>query len=297
MKRLLTTLAALAMALAIAIPAGAVTKGGVPDDGEHPMVGLSVYFDSTGEVSHRCSGTMLSETVYLTAGHCTDGMTTAMVWLMEDVQSTQGSNGYPDFSDLPADFFLPAWGAAGFTVTGTPYTFDDYENPLPWFMADLGIVVLNQSVEDALGYSGPYATIPSSEGQFDDLTVGRKGARFTAVGYGTQFTTGTLTPNGWTPSPDVSLKIRLQANPWLLQVNTPGFTGDFSFLLSNNSASGGTCFGDSGGPNFLGSDAAASGYLVAGITSYGLNGSCGGTGGVFRLDHQDLIDWINGFLD
>ena len=33
----------------------------------------------------------------------------------------------------------------------------------------------------------------------------------------------------------------------LVQINSPGFTGDFSLLLSNNHATGGTCFGDSGG--------------------------------------------------
>jgi hypothetical protein len=50
------------------------------------------------------------------------------------------------------------------------------------------------------------------------------------------------------------------AYPWLLQINT-GFTGDFSMLLSNNANSGGTCFGDSGGPNFLG-DSIVLDYVV-----------------------------------
>ena len=38
---------------------------------------------------------------------------------------------------------------------------------------------------------------------------------------------------------------------------------------------GGICFGDSGGPNFL-----DDGTVVAGITSFGLNGNCAGTGGI-----------------
>jgi secreted trypsin-like serine protease len=41
-------------------------------------------------------------------------------------------------------------------------------------------------------------------------------------------------------------------------------------LLSNNHATGGTCFGDSGGPNFI-DDA----NVIGGVTSYGLNGTCG----------------------
>jgi secreted trypsin-like serine protease len=80
------------------------------------------------------------------------------------------------------------------------------------------------------------------------------------------------------------------AHPKLDQINT-GFTGDFSLLLSNNAATGGTCFGDSGGPNFLGTST-----VVAGVTSFGLNGTCGGTGGVFRLDRQNVIDFINNFI-
>ena len=71
-----------------------------------------------------------------------------------------------------------------------------------------------------------------------------------------------------------SRRIRMVAHPQLLQINT-GFTGPQSLLLSNNANTCGTCFGDSGGPNYLGT-----GTVVAGVTSFGLNGSCGGTGGV-----------------
>jgi hypothetical protein len=70
------------------------------------------------------------------------------------------------------------------------------------------------------------------------------------------------------------------------------YLGDFSMLLSNNAHSGGTCFGDSGGANFLGDS-----NLVAGITSFGLNGNCAGTGGVFRTDRQDVVDFVNSYLN
>ena len=77
------------------------------------------------------------------------------------------------------------------------------------------------------------------------------------------------------------------AEPHLLQINTPGFTGDFSLLLSNNASTGGTCFGDSGGPNFLGDS-----NVIAGVTSFGINGNCAGTGGVYRVDRADDLDWL-----
>ena len=49
----------------------AITYGEL-DGNDHPFVGLLV-FDVDGSPSHRCSGTLLSPTVMLTAGHCTYG--------------------------------------------------------------------------------------------------------------------------------------------------------------------------------------------------------------------------------
>jgi len=60
-----------------------------------------------------------------------------------------------------------------------------------------------------------------------------------------------------------------------------------SLLLSNNHATGGTCFGDSGGPNFIGNS-----NVVGGVTSYGKNGNCAGTGGVYRVDRADALNWL-----
>ncbi|HEY5719566.1 MAG TPA: trypsin-like serine protease, partial [Gammaproteobacteria bacterium] len=57
-------------------------------------------------------------------------------------------------------------------------------------------------------------------------------------------------------------------------------------------ATGGTCYGDSGGANFLYDT-----NVVAGVTSYGLNWACGGTGGVFRVDRQDVLDFVTPFLE
>jgi secreted trypsin-like serine protease len=80
------------------------------------------------------------------------------------------------------------------------------------------------------------------------------------------------------------------AEPHLIQINTPG-TGDFSMLLSNNSSTGGTCFGDSGGPNYLGTS-----NVIAGVTSFGRNGNCAGTGGVFRIDRKNVLDFVQQYL-
>ncbi len=65
-------------------PARAVTDG-VPDNGEHPYVGLAGFYDAAGNWLWRCSGTLLSPTVFLTAGHCTEGAASARVWFDETV--------------------------------------------------------------------------------------------------------------------------------------------------------------------------------------------------------------------
>ena len=52
---------------------------------------------------------------------------------------------------------------------------------------------------------------------------------------------------------------------------------------------GGTCFGDSGGPNFVGVSS-----VVGGVTSFGMNPTCGGTGGVYWVDRADDLNWHYG---
>ncbi len=131
-----------------------------------------------------------------------------------------------------------------------------------------------------------YGVLPQLN-QLDALATqrGQQDVTFTAVGYGLQASFPDAA--SWK---DQSLKVRMLARPYLIQING-GIVGDFSLLLSNNSYSGGTCFGDSGGPNFLGDS-----NVVAGVTSFGINGNCAGTGGVFRMDRSWSRDWVMGFL-
>ncbi len=140
------------------------------------------------------------------------------------------------------------------------------------------VVVLDKKVK-----FDEYGMLP----EVDSLDVlkterGQQNVTFTAVGYGLQRINPVFVE---------AERVRMVANPHLIQINVPGFTGDFSLLLSNNHSTGGTCFGDSGGPNFLGDS-----NIVAGVTSFGLNGNCAGTGGVFRMDRQDVLDFVNEFL-
>jgi hypothetical protein len=205
--------------------AGAVTDGEMDGNG-HPFVGLMVAKDAEDNPLWRCSGTLLSSTVFLTAGHCTEApAVSATIWFEADVNSL----GY----DLENPDMYPNGGPT--TVNGATYTPAGYSFPA----FDVGVVVLETPVE-----MSSYGTLPSLN-RLDALKTkrGKKDVTFTAVGYGLQESFPDAA--AWKEN---NLRVRMVANPKLIQINTPGFTGDFSLLLSNNSSTGGTCFGDSGGP-------------------------------------------------
>lgn len=259
-KSLLATLAAtIALLTLLVMPASAITRGGTLDGEAHPYVGLMVAQDASGRPLWRCSGTLLSPTLYLTAGHCTESPAAHVeIWFDADVESGIPANGYPFSGD----------------VGGAPYTHPQYD-PAAFFLFDLGVVVLDEPV-----VMSQYGALPGLD-QLDALKPGTR-SMFTAVGYGLQESFPDAA--AWKEN---NLRVRMAAHPHLLQINVPGFTGDFSLLLSNNSATGGTCFGDSGGPNFIGST-----NVVGAVTSFGINATCAGTGGVYRVDRADDLNWL-----
>jgi len=263
MKKTLIALVALLAAAVIALPASAITDG-LPDGDAHPYVGLMVAQDSDGNPLWRCSGTLISPTLFLTAGHCTEAPAAhAEIWFDADVQSGVPGNGYPNTGD----------------VGGTTFTHPQYD-PNAFYLHDLGVVVLDTPV-----VMSAYGSLPTLN-QLDALKSGKvkQDTFFTAVGYGLQ----KAFPDAasWK---DQALKVRMVSYPRLIQINT-GYTGDGSMILSNNANTGGTCFGDSGGPNFLGDS-----NVVAGVTSFGKNGTCAGQGGVYRVDRADDLDWLATF--
>jgi hypothetical protein len=278
MRRImLLTLAAL---LVVTLTRTQAVTNGKLDGNAHPAVVL-LLMEVEGQPAFRCSGTLLSATVLLTAGHCTSNFpgspfTGMRVFTESDVQAGIGvTNNYP-FAG-PNSVEAVSWAAHPLYETA------------PFFFHDVGVVVLQAPGVPLV--ASQYGVLPSAN-QLDNLATrrGLKDLTFTAVGYGLQESF---------PDPAMFLatnsRTRYSATPRLLQINVPGFTGDFSLLLSNNHSTGGTCFGDSGGPNFLGSGPTET-KTVAGITSFGLNGTCAGTGGVFRTDRQDVLDFVGTFL-
>lgn len=256
LKRLMAVLSVAAL-FAGAPATHAITAGGDLDGNRHPYVGLMVAQDAKGNPLWRCSGTLISPTLFLTAGHCTEAPAAhAEIWLDADVESGIPQNGYPFEGD------------AG----GKTYTHPSY-NPNAFFLFDLGVVVLDTPVK-----MKKYGALPQLN-VLDKLATqrGLQDVTFTAVGYGLQRINPVFVEEE---------RVRMFATPHLVQINT-GLTGDFSLLLSNNHSTGGTCFGDSGGPNFIDNT-----NVVGGVTSFGLNGNCAGTGGVYRVDRADDLNWL-----
>src|SRR5687768_1846505 len=120
-RKLLVTGMSVLAALAVAIsPIRAITYGELDGNG-HPYVGLMVAQAADGTALWRCSGTLLSPTLFLTAGHCTEAPAAHVeIWFDADVESGIPANGYPYDGD------------AG----GTPYTHPRYD-PRAFFLFDL----------------------------------------------------------------------------------------------------------------------------------------------------------------
>ena len=264
-SRIPAVLIAFVLLLGTVIPAAAVTFGEL--DGEnHPYVGLMV-FDVDGTPSHRCTGTLLSPTVILTAGHCTFGTSSGRVWFDADVGAGRPGNGYPFAGGTGIEF-------------AEIYTHPDY-NDGAFYLFDIGIAILSEPV--SLDTYGILADIGTLDGLKTER--GLQNQSFTVVGYGLQ---------GVKPTLQADL-VRYRGTVNLIDVSgTAGIPAGTSVLLTNNpgkKATGGTCFGDSGGPTFWGDS-----NVVVAVTSFGLNQNCKGLGGGYRVDQTDDQDWINSFL-
>jgi len=271
-KFLLVAAVVLAIALGSVGIAYSITNG-QPDGVAHPYVGLVVFDVELPDGSHvpawRCSAALLSPTVLLTAGHCTDGAVAARVWFDEVVE---GNPEYPFSGDTSFD--------------GTPYTNLKYrsaENPygggngLPAFSyRDVGVVVLDDPVD-----VGGFAQLPTA-GLVDTL---KNKTDVDVVGYGVQEEHRGGGPPYWT-----GLKVRLFAPSKLVSGKFVHSDEFMRLSLNHSQEKGGTCFGDSGGPDLLaGTD------TVLAVNSYVTNYNCAGVGYSSRVDIPEVLDWINSF--
>jgi len=275
----LVVTAALTLTVTGALPATAIT-GGEPDGNRHPNVGLIAFYDAADHLRYRCSATLISPTVLITAAHCTEGTAGVTLVTFESVIAEEPPSPLPVAADPSSGYTAEELEAAGY-LWGTPVTHPEYSgftDLANW--NDVGIVRLDEPVTGItpaplapLGYLDQY------ESPVLNSTI------FELVGYGTEVRKPEAGPQKpqpmsyplirrYTTSPGQKLTpqiLQLQGNP------------------NDNRGGGGTCFGDSGGPVFL------NGYLVA-VTSYGYTSNCRYLGGYQRVDIPVVQDWLTPYL-
>jgi len=275
MRRLLIVIATVLGLLTVSIPSAQAITGNFEPDFEHEYVGLVVFYDANGDFLWRCSGSLLTDRVFLTAGHSADlgeGAVSARVYFEQDaganydpVTMVDPVSGYPETGGITAHT-LYSYGFANFA--GFPNTLD------------VGMVILDAPVQTVYPDIDTYASLAGA-GTLDAYGTGPQ-ATVTVSGYGLTYTN---------PAKTISYRSRLMAETFIVNLvsrNTAGF--NVQLATNPGGGRGGTCFGDSGGPVLLDDT-----DVIVAVNSYVLGQritTCKGTAFAYRTDQQAVIDWI-----
>jgi hypothetical protein len=129
---------------------------------------------------------------------------------------------------------------------------------------------------------GAFAALPEA-GLVDTLTMK---TQVDVVGYGTN---GFVRGGG--PPQNLILLARFYAPTQLIQAKDVR-TAEFLKLTANPAqGKGGSCFGDSGGPDLLGGT-----NTILAVNSFGTNGNCAGVTYSQRIDLPDILAFIEQFM-
>jgi hypothetical protein len=266
MKKLLPAVLVVA-ALFPAAPAGAITFGQLDGD-RHPYVGALIA-DWNPDVPGPdllCSGTLISPTVFMTASHCTAflpdvGVDPDEVFVTFDPEPvTPNGAVLPTTTLLPGTYHThPEFGFSGSGGFSDPH--------------DIAAVVLDAP------YTGATPARLPTLNLLDTLSL--KDQRFTAVGYGDvredkREGLNALTSDG--KRRFVTQGFHTLTKSWL------------KLSMNPSTGSGGTCYGDSGGPHFLGDS-----NLVVSITVTG-DTPCRATDVTYRTDTASARAFIGQFV-
>jgi secreted trypsin-like serine protease len=241
---------ALGIAALAAGPADAITNG-TADGNAHPNVGGLVADQAYPDGTWiYCSGTLISPTVFLTAAHCAEGG-----------------------GDRVRVTFSPAYHAGDTVYAGTfhgdPLYGRNQNDP-----HDIAVVVLDQDVSSTtpapLPTAGSLANLPTSQ-------------RITSVGYGAY---DVVKAHGAGGHDFLYDDVRNQA-VGTLNATTPSW---LRVSMNPSTGNGGTCYGDSGGPNFLGTTT-----TLAAITITG-DFTCRATNVTYRLDTASARDFLGRYV-
>ena len=239
--------------------ADAVTTTGFPDNGQHPNVGAIMVPARDGSGYREvCSGTLVSTTVFVTASHCTAFLE---------------SDGRPAFVTFDATNVEPSPDAL---IPATPHTNPAYK----WPSGDVSVMTLSTPVTSITP-----AHLPSQVGYLNTLGLDQS-SRLTVVGYGTS----------------EKVIVKGENGPQFPYDGNRGYgIGSFNSLTSQwlkmcqNASHGdsGACYGDSGGPTFLGA-APDDGDVVLAVTSTG-DTPCYSTNVASRTDTPSARAFLSTF--
>lgn len=269
----LVVAAGITATVALLAPQAVAITGGDEDRDGHPNVGALLWDTGDGMYTLGCSGTLLADDAFLTAGHCVLGAEPEglAVSFETDLSFTDEvtewgpivepeNTVHVDGVSIHPRFWMPPSGAQSRDDVAVldldePVTgFDPIELPEPWLLAD----------EAAVG--------------------GLVGASLVNVGYGVQ-------RFGWnnpTVTPLFDGLRRVSTSPYL------GLTKSHLMYLMNERATGegGICVLDSGGPQFY------DGLEVAINTGIGMAPCTGGAiGSSQRLDLPEVLDFLEPWME
>jgi len=253
--------------LASPVPAGAIING-IADEGAHPNVGTLIARDATGELFRMCSGTLVSETVVLTSGHCIFDPSfpdDVVVGVSFDEHIAKPPLSYlPGTPHAHPGFTWSNGGGYGATGPGT----EEY---------DIGVVVLDEPVRTIAP-----ARLPTL-GQLDQMNQGKglRGMPFVVVGYGSTDPEEPGAAHCCGPKGDrryATSTFRALTRE-ILRMNQNLATGN-----------GGTCYGDSGGPSFIGTT-----DIIASITFTG-DIPCVSNSTSYRVDTAVAREFLEDFV-
>lgn len=260
MNRKPLILAAVVLILLTVVPMAQAITFGEPDGNGHRNVGAMILSTADGTKYVFCSGTLIAPQVFLTAAHCTDGaaafgVAAHDVWVTFDPIFNQNTNTfYRGTYDLNPNF-----------------GHDQHD------LNDIAVIILDEPITDI-----EPATLPTA-GLLDDMKDAHqlKGQKFVTVGYGLlredktkgPLVLGTAGERYYADQTFQSLKpywLQLSANP--------------------SKDNGGSCFGDSGGPHFLGNT-----NMVVSLTSTG-DSWCRATDQTYRVDTDSARSYLSQFV-